>query len=186
MKNSDKYNNCLRGCGFTLIEIILVVVILGIAALIAVPMVSSAADIQVRSAANHIAADIDYVKSMAITHQQSYSIIFDPAGESYEVHVDPQGTDTVIEHPVIPGDFVVSLSGIGLDRVNIVSADFDADVTKAITFDYLGSPYHGKSNDPADALNSGVISLSDIQSGNFGLYVKIEPMTGYVTIDDTP
>jgi prepilin-type N-terminal cleavage/methylation domain-containing protein len=77
MQNMRQYNNKHGRNGFTLVELIIVVVILSIAALMAVPMVSSAADMQVRSAANQIAAHLDYTKSMAITHQQSHSVVFD-------------------------------------------------------------------------------------------------------------
>lgn len=164
--------------GFTLVEIIIVVVILSIAALMAVPMVSNAADMQVRAAANRIAADLDYAKGLAITHQQSYSVVFDPSGESYEIHVDPAGADTVIDHPVNPGSFVVDFSADSrLSRVNIVSADFDSDSSNTITFDYLGSPYSGA--DTTTPLNSGQITL---QADTFSLTVDVEPVTGYVTM----
>ncbi|MCD6175500.1 MAG: prepilin-type N-terminal cleavage/methylation domain-containing protein, partial [Planctomycetes bacterium] len=168
--------------GFTLVELIIVVVILGIAAAIAVPMLSSAADMQVRSAANRIAADLDYAKNLAITHQSRYCVIFDEANESYEIRVDPFGVGDVIDHPVNPGKFVVDFSADSrLSRVDIVSADFDSgtSVSNVITFDYMGSPY---SSTMATNLLTGQITLRDKQSGNFTLTVDVEPVTGYVTM----
>ena len=47
-----------RGGGFTLSELLLVVLIIAIAAMIAVPMMSSMDSMQIRTAANMIAADI--------------------------------------------------------------------------------------------------------------------------------
>ncbi len=157
---------------FTIVELIVVMVILAIAAMLAVPMISSAADVQVRSAANMIAADLDYAKSMAISTQQYHSVVFNPAEEKYEVH-DASGN--VIDHPIRAGsDFVVDLQADSrLRRVDIASADFDSQTT--ITFDYLGSPY----SPPLNPLNSGVITLS---AGSFSMTVTVEPMTGYVTI----
>jgi prepilin-type N-terminal cleavage/methylation domain-containing protein len=179
-----RQNKNKRGCsGFTLVELIIVVVILSIAALIAVPMVSNAADIQVRAAANQIAAHLDYVKSMAITHQKRYYIIFDEANSSYEIREYP--SSVVIDHPVNPGPFAVDFSTDGnLNRVNIASADFDSgsSVSNVLMFDYLGSPYSGTNS----SLVTGQITLQDKQTGNFKLYVNIEPVTGYVTITDTP
>lgn len=171
--------------GFTLIEIIIVVVILSVAAFLTVPLVSNAADIQVRAAANRIAADLDYTKGLAITQQKRYAIVFNKTDESYEIREDPFGINDVIDHPVNPGSFVVDFTGSDLDRVDLVDADFDsgASVSNVITFDYLGSPYSGTSG---TALVNGLITLQDNQSGNFTLYVKIEPVTGYVTIDDMP
>ena len=166
--------------GFTLVELIIVVVILGIAAMMAIPMVSNAADMQVRSAANRIAADMDYAKNLAITHQSRYCVIFDEADESYEIRVDPFGVSDVIDHPVNPGKFVVDFSADSrLSRVKIVSADFDSgvSVSNTITFDYLGSPYSGAGS-PAP-LDAGTITL---EADNFSLTVDVEPVTGYVTI----
>jgi prepilin-type N-terminal cleavage/methylation domain-containing protein len=162
----------IRENAFTIVELIVVMVILAVAAMLAVPMISSAADVQVRSAANMIAADLDYAKSMAISRQQNHSVVFDTANESYEVR-DAGGN--VIEHPVKAGtNFVVDLQADGrLSRVDIVSADFDSQTT--VTFDYLGSPY----NSTANPLNSGVITL---QAGSFSMTVTVEPMTGYVTV----
>ena len=158
--------------GFTLIELIIVVVILSIAALMAVPAVSNAADIQVRSAANQIAADLDYAKGLAITHQSRYTVVFDVANESYQIQ-DSDGN--LIEHSVNPGNFVVNFSNNGLDRVDLTGADFDGE--NALTFDYLGSPYSG--TDTSAPLNTGQITL---QADGFTLTVDVEPVTGYVTI----
>ena len=159
---------------FTFIELIVVMVILSIAALLAIPMISSAADVQLRSAANMIAADLDYAKSMAISTQQNYSVVFDPANEKYEVQ---DATGTAIDHPLKPGSpFVVDLqSDSRLSRVDIVSAVFDPDSQLAVKFDYLGSPYNGSGT----ALNSGQIKL---QAGTFSMTITVVPMTGYVTV----
>jgi len=179
MKTHEKLNKTQWRLGFTLVEIMIVVVLLGIVSLLAIPMVSNAADMQVRAAANRIAADLDYAKGLAVTHQQSYSIVFSPSGESYTIQ-DEGGT--AIEHPVNPGSFVIDFSTDGnFSRVDLVDADFDSDMSNAITFDYLGSPYRG--TDTSAPMNVGLIELS---SDNFTLYVKIEPVTGYITIDDTP
>lgn len=161
---------------FTIVELIVVVVILGIAALLAVPMISSAADVQVRSAANMIAADLEYAKSMAISTQQNHSVVFDSANESYHLQ---DASANPIEHPMKAGsDFVVNLqSDSRLSRVDIASADFEPGSQSAVTFDYLGSPYSGTTT--ANPLNSGQILL---QAGSFSLTVAVEPMTGYVTV----
>ncbi len=171
-----------RTAAFTLVEIIVVVVILGIAALIAVPMMSSAADVQVRGAANRLAADLEYAKNMAITHQKLYSVVFDTDAESYVVQ---DNTGTAIPNPVNPAQTlsVVFPNEHGLTRVAVESAAFvsSAGTDAAVTFDYLGTPYGGTTDDAANTLNSGIVTLRDM-SGNFALEVRVEPMTGYVTI----
>ena len=162
--------------GFTVIEIIIVVAILAITAMMAVPMFGTAADMQLRSASNMIAADLEYAKNLAITQQKNHSVVFDTASETYEVRDD---TGTVIGHPVnASGSFVVDFANDSrLDQVDITGADFDPGSEVSITFDYLGSPYSGTS--PGTAMNAGSI---DLQAGTFTATITVEPITGYVKI----
>jgi Tfp pilus assembly protein FimT len=160
---------------FTIIEILLVVVIIAIAAMIAVPMMSSAGSVQIRSAANMIAADLEYAKSMAISRQKNYSVVFNTANDYYEVH-DPNG---IIQHPVKKGfDYRVDFSSDSrVDKVVIDNVDFDSDSSNTITFDYLGSPYSGIGI--SNPLNSGEI---DLRAGDFTMTVSVEPVTGFISI----
>jgi len=163
--------------GFTLLEILIVIVVIGIAALIAVPMMSSAASMQIRAAVNMIAADLEYAKSTAISRGQNYSIVFAPSGDSYQI----QGPDGVIDHPVKKGfQYIVNFrSDSRLGQVDIVNADFNPNSSQTITFDYLGSPYSGTGT--SNPLNSGIITL---QAGGITKRVRVEPVTGYISITD--
>ena len=170
------HNMVRRACGFTLMEVIVVIVILSIVALMAVPMFGSAADIQLKAAANMIAADLEYAKSMAISRQQPFSINFNSTDESYSV-CDSGGA--VIRHPIDPGDLTITFpSDSRLSQVVIVSADFDPGSDEAITFDYLGSPYSGSTT--ATPLISGSVTL---KAGDITMTVSVEPITGYITIN---
>ena len=171
-KNNDGYDLRDRIRGFTLVELLIVIVIISIAALTAIPMMSSAAGMQIRSAANMLAADLEYAKSMAISRAQNFSVIFDVNAESYRIE-DQYGN--ILPHPVKKGfTYVIDFQNDGrLDKVDIVSVDFDS--TNKITFDYLGSPYNGNPG----PLNNGVINL---QAGGTIITVAVEPVTGYVSI----
>jgi prepilin-type N-terminal cleavage/methylation domain-containing protein len=159
--------------GFTLVELIVVVFILAIAALVAVPMFSSAADIQVRATANRIAADLDYARGLAITRQKNYAVVFDSGNESYEIC--DAATGDPITNPLDNKSFTVNLAndsrtgGVKIDLVEGATDD-------TITFNYLGSP--------SSLTGTGWITLKS-RDGSFVLYVKVEMMTGYVTITDT-
>ena len=168
----------LRGIsgGFTLVELLIVIAIIMIAALTAIPMMSSAASMQIRSAANMLTADLEYAKSMSISRGQNYSVVFDKDTESYRIE-DQDGN--VIPHPVKKGfPYEINFSTDGrLNKVDIFEVDFDPGSDNTITFDYLGSPYSGPVI--SSPLNSGVISL---QAGGATTTVTVEAVTGFISI----
>jgi len=158
---------------FTLVEILIVIVLIGIAAMVVVPLASSAAGMQIRSAANMVAADLEYAKSMAVSRGQVFSVVFDKNTESYRIE-DQNGN--VIAHPVKKDqDYVVNFQNEGLEKVDIVDVDFDS--TNEVKFDYLGSPYN-KNGSP---LNRGRVTL---QAGTTTATVTVEPVTGFISIQN--
>ncbi len=171
-KGNDGCNLRGRCAGFTLVELLIVVVIISIAALTAIPMMSSAASMQIRSAANMLTADLEYAKSMAISRAQNFSVVFDTSADSYWIE---DKDSNPLPHPVKKGfNYVIDFQNDGrLKKVDIVSVDFDS--TSKVTFDYLGSPYNGSST----PLNNGVINL---QAGSTTSIITVEPVTGYVSI----
>ena len=166
--DAEKDSRCgLQGMnnGFTIVEIVIVVVIIAIAALVAVPMMSSAASLQIRSAANMIAADLEYARSMAISRGQNFSVEFDKDTERYRIK-DQAGN--VISHPVKKGfnyeiDF---LNDSRLNRVDIMNVDFN--MTSSVQFECLGSPDNG-----------GTVI---IQAGGATKTITVEPVTGFISI----
>jgi type II secretion system protein H len=159
--------------GFTLLEIIVVLLILAIAAAMVVPMMSSGAETQVLAAAQMVAADLEYAKSMAITRGRFYRVSFDSTEQNYQLE-DQDGA--VIAHPVNKGfNYEIDFDSGRLDGVQINSVDFDG--TTQVRFDSLGSPYNGDGS----PLNSGVITL---QAGTWTQTIRVEPVTGVITIDD--
>lgn len=149
---------------FTLIELMIVIVIIGIAAAMAIPMVSSAASFQIRSAANLVAADLEYAKSMAISRGRPYKVVFDSSTESYQVE-DPNNN---VVTP--PGRRAGATFGAGtrLSQVVINTASFGGSQT--VTFDYLGSPDNG-----------GTVEL---QAEGITKRINVEPVTGFISISN--
>jgi len=153
------------GGGFSLLEVLIVVVILAIASMIAVPMFSSAATLQLDSAVNMIASDLEYAKSLAISRSQDYTVVFDVPANRYQIE-DQSGN--VLPHPVKKGfSYVVDLATEGLGKVSLVEVNFGG--TSQVKFDCLGSPDNG-----------GTIRL---QAAGVERIVTVEPVTGYVTIN---
>src|SRR3954465_10923815 len=83
--------------GFTLVEILVVVIILGIAGAIIVPSIGSRDDLKAAAAARVIMADLIYTQNLAITSQGNRYIAFNVGAQSYSVTDSAGG---VITHPV--------------------------------------------------------------------------------------
>lgn len=159
--------------GFTLIEIIAVVVILAIAALIAVPAFSGASEMQVKSAADKLAADIEYAKSMSVTTQKTHRVTFSVSGSSYDVR--DMSTNTVINDPVVNAPFTVTYGpNSRLSAVTIQSAVFGGGTS--VQFDATGTPRD--SSGTALAASGSVV----LRASGRTYTVRVEPITGYVSI----
>jgi type II secretion system protein H len=159
--------------GFTLIEILIVVVIMAIAAMLAVPLFSSAGDIQLQAAADLIAADLEYAKSMSITKGQSYSVLFNKTTESYSVR-EPDGT--IAPHPVnIGSNYEVNFATDGrLNQVDIYDVSFDGD--SEVKFDSIGSALNASGGSLSS--NGTIILHADGETKT----IRVRRQTGYISI----
>ena len=159
---------------FTLVETIMVVLILAVAAIVAVPLISSASSMQLRAAANIIASDLEYAKTLAIGHQKYYFMEFDKVNEVYRLYDKEMN---LVTREDLPGrNFVVDFKNSSkLDSIDIQNVSFDA--SSIVTFDYLGAPYSGRGLDYP--LNQGTII---IKADSSQATITVEPVTGYVTV----
>ncbi len=158
--------------GYTLIEVLIVVVILGIAGALVVPSIASADVLRVQAAVRTIVSDINFAQSDGLAHQEGRAIVFDPPTNRYallEVHgpnPDPQ-TDTIYE---------VDLSQANrFHDARIDSAIFDFGST--LVFDEFGGPVTAPGS--ATPGNGGTITVSG--SGSV-FAITVEAYTGRVTV----
>ena len=154
---------CHRNKGLTIFELLIVLLILSIVVAMAIPKMGSAGSMQVRAAADMIAADLEYAKSMATSRQGNYTVIFNTGTESYQI----EDSNGVINHPVKAGSqFIISLSADNrLDEVDITDVNFDE--TDQVEFNRMGSPD-----------NAGTITL---QAGGATATITVEAITGYIS-----
>ena len=167
--------------GFTLIEILVVIIILGIAAAIVVPAIGSRSDLKTTSAARALMADLIYAQNRSIAQQKYHYVRFSAATESYEV-LEDIGPDRVIIHPVELGPFIVVLGPNGptdsIKDVEIDAAGFDGQTILA--FDELGTPYaYDPDTDTKSPMTSGFVRL---KCRDTLLTVIVEPFSGELRI----
>lgn len=168
---------------FTLVEILMVVIIIGIASAVIVPQISSRDDMKASSAARTVMADLVYAQNMAITAQSNYYVRFDVTNHTYSLL---NSAMTTITHPVshMPYTVVFGTSGTSnLSECSLVSADFVGTTAGnhylTIGFDELGTPLAWPDADPAQTLSSGSIVVG---AGTYQLKITIEPYTGQLTV----
>ena len=166
---------------FTLIEILVVVVIIGIAAAIIVPNLGSRDDLKTSSAARMLMADLIYAQNLAIAQQRPHYVRFDTAAQQYEVLSAVSPSAALVTHPVQMAPFLVKF-GTGANgamrdvRINAVTFDGQS----ILGFDELGVPYAVTSAGVSSAMTSGSVAL---RCGGHTMTVTIEPFTGELKIN---
>jgi prepilin-type N-terminal cleavage/methylation domain-containing protein len=81
--------------GFSLIEILIVVLIMGVLTAALLPYFESSTPDQLESAAQIVAADLDYARSLAIAGGSKYRITFDTAQQQYIL--EHSGANTLLD-----------------------------------------------------------------------------------------
>jgi prepilin-type N-terminal cleavage/methylation domain-containing protein len=166
-----------RGGGFTLVEILVVVVILGIASAIIIPQIGSRDDLVVSAAARVVMADLIYAQNRAIATQRPHYVRFN--GQQYSV--SDQTSLVPITHPVSQNPFTVAFGGSGtpLEGASLGAWGFGGPDT--IGFDELGSPFAFSGTGTSALATDGTISIRN-KSGSVALKISIEPFTGEATV----
>ena len=168
--------------GLTLVEILMVVLIIGIASTVAITMLGSSGDLQVRAAARALVADLLYAQTRAISMQQPCKVVFDTTHQSYELqdaaghviadpaHPAPAGAD--------PNDYNYQVflgAGSRYSKVNLSQVNFNG--TSTVWFDDMGAPYGGDNN----PLTSGTAQLT---ADALQIQVHVEPVTGRINLTE--
>ena len=152
--------------GFTLVEVLIVLVIIGIAAGIVVPHMLETGTLRAQAAARAIIADILFAQNEAIAMQSPRRVAFNVDDDQYSL---TDGGGTALPAPSRSGGLYTV--DFGNDRrfegVALSAADFDGEAV--LEFDALGSPSSG--------------GQVEVTAGDTRYRITVAAFTGRVTIE---
>jgi prepilin-type N-terminal cleavage/methylation domain-containing protein len=131
--------------GFTLIELVMVMVIIGILVSLAIPRFDSFYSIKLSGAMKKAIGDIRYVQQMAISRHTNARVVFNKTTDVYTAEEETApGSNTwiKIKSPFTRGDLTVNYASDPQYRgINITNANFNS--SNSLQFNWLGEPLAG-------------------------------------------
>jgi general secretion pathway protein H len=159
---------------YTLIEVLLVIVLMGVASALVVPSLGTTDVLRIQSAVRTIVADLNFAQSDALARQRGRAVMFDVPHNSYSI-VEVRGATL---NPATDTIYTVKLSNTRkFNDAQLVSANFDAG-SHNLVYDELGGPVTGPGSSTPG--NGGTIVITGSRST---FNVIIEPYTGRVTVN---
>ncbi len=155
--------------GFTLVEMIVVMLIMAIAAAMIIPSAMSTASDQAEAGARLLTADLEYAQNYAITTQCETTVQFENGGKAYALsYKDPVSNASVtLKHPITHSDYRVDFGALrGFGQTAISSPNFGGE-TKVV-FNALGAPDKD--------------GTATVAAGTHAYRVTVAPVTGRVTV----
>ena len=162
--------------GFTAIELVIMIVILGIVSGTVIPTLSRLGDLRKGAAMTMMMRDIRLAQSMAMSQQLHTWIAFDVTQESYQIYIEPssgagKGGRIALEDPMNHGALIRDLDDLALGDCTLNTVDFGG--TTELEFDENGDPYDGNGS---AITTSGLITFGD------GATITIHGQTGFAEL----
>lgn len=172
--------------GFSLIELLIVIVIMGILARLAIVAFSSTATEQLDAVAQVVASDLNYARSLAIGHNSRYRVEFDVANN--RLILRHTGTDAALNNlpsspfrdPSDPADQQITRLAelpVGGSSVRLLGAQTDSVSPQAVSSIEFG-PY-GETTQPVNTLVWLTTGAGDAQRYQA---VHVSYVTGLTTL----
>ncbi len=159
--------------GFTLIEVIMVIVIIGILIRVAVPRFNAFYAAKLSGALKKVVSDIRYTQQLAVSGHDTYSMIFDVANNTYEVR--RVSDNSLAVDPFSRGSLQINFNtSPQYNGIDITSVNFGG--TSTLRFTWEGVPQSGSG---VNLSSDGSIAFS--YQGNTGT-IYVTANTGKVRV----
>jgi len=113
--------------GFTVIELIVVIAVMGILAVTVIARILDAPVINAREAAAMVGTDVRRTQELAMANVVTYRIVFDGTS-NYQIIQDPGGTNTIVRTETIPAGITASATTIDFNSLGEPNGGFNINV----------------------------------------------------------
>jgi prepilin-type N-terminal cleavage/methylation domain-containing protein len=168
--------------GYTLIEMLMVVAILGIAGAMVIPSLGSTSVLKVQGALRSIVSDITFAQCDAVAFQEKRAIVFDVDHSAYSLVQVPGNTvdvatNTMYDAARVSGKWKVDFTqDTRFGDARITAVDFGGGAQNLI-FDGLGGPIADPSSN-----NPGPGGTITVAGSGASWTITVEAFTGRVTV----
>lgn len=167
--------------GYTLLEVLVLVMILGIAGALVIPSLGQTHVLRVQAAVRTVVSDITFAQSDALAFQRGRAVVFDENTNSYTL-VEVVGTtldpvNDALYDPTGPMQrYIVSLDDPRFGGATLENASFDGDAN--LIFDEMGGPVAAPGS---DTLSVG--GMVEVAGPDTRWRINVAAFSGRVTVE---
>lgn len=166
--------------GFTLLELLAVVAVFGIAGALLIPSMGATGVLRIQAAVRTVISDITFAQSDAVAFQERRAIVFDTETSTYRVVMIPGDeididTNTMYDPTQKSGKYIINFNHEAFGGARISDVNFDGG--NSLIFDSLGGPVADPATDEPGS--GGTVTITGADST---FIVTVEAFTGRVSV----
>jgi len=174
--------------GYTLVEVMIVVAVVGIMSAAALPLFQPEVAVQLKSFGQIVASDLQYVRNLAVTNNTKYRVTFEPAQNRY--YLEHSGTNAALN--TLPDSIYHNTAntttkqytdldelpqlGAGANIAAVLAPASPPTTATTLEFDSLGAT--------TQADETVIWLTSGAGEGQRFIAVRVNPVTGLAELDE--